>query len=298
MAEHMMENDFLKVTVSDHGAELVSVLDKETGRERIWGADPKIWNRHAPLLFPFVGKVNQGTYRYNGTSYEMRTQHGFARDMEFTCVKESQRKVIHRLVSTPETEKIYPFAFTLYVTQELDEQNPRMLKISWEIFNEGQEKMYYAIGGHPGFAVPEGPEGKREDYLLEFPGQTEAEYILIDPHNGLAVPNNRYLLQTKQGFVRIDRHMFDRDALIFENCQLKEVRIVRGDRSLYVTLRCEQFPYVGIWSKPRGNFVCLEPWIGRTDNLGFEGELRDKEGEAVLDAGENAVYSYTIEFHK
>lgn len=58
MAEHVMENEFLRVTVSDHGAELVSVWDKERKTERIWQADPAVWNRHAPVLFPFVGKVN------------------------------------------------------------------------------------------------------------------------------------------------------------------------------------------------------------------------------------------------
>ena len=49
MAEHVMENDFLRVTVSDHGAELISVWDKERGQERIWQADPAVWNRHAPV---------------------------------------------------------------------------------------------------------------------------------------------------------------------------------------------------------------------------------------------------------
>ena len=38
MAEHVMENGFLRVTVSDHGAELVSVWDKERKTERIWQA--------------------------------------------------------------------------------------------------------------------------------------------------------------------------------------------------------------------------------------------------------------------
>ena len=127
MAEHVMENGFLRVTVSDHGAELVSVWDKERKTERIWQADPAVWNRHAPVLFPFVGKVNGGVYRYRGKSYEMKTQHGFARDMEFTCVSERKDKLIHRLTSTEETLGKYPFAFTLYITHRFSEENPREL---------------------------------------------------------------------------------------------------------------------------------------------------------------------------
>ena len=82
---HVIENEFLKVAVSPHGAELCSIFDKEKQHEVVWQADPAYWNRHAPVLFPFVGKVNEGLYRYKGKSYPMG-QHGFARDMEFTLV--------------------------------------------------------------------------------------------------------------------------------------------------------------------------------------------------------------------
>ena len=51
-----MENEKLRVQISDHGAELCSIYDKETDREAVWIGDPAFWNRHAPVLFPFVGK--------------------------------------------------------------------------------------------------------------------------------------------------------------------------------------------------------------------------------------------------
>ena len=54
--KRIIENDFLKVTIDDHGAELVSIYDKEKDREVIWQGDPKFWGRHAPVLFPNVGK--------------------------------------------------------------------------------------------------------------------------------------------------------------------------------------------------------------------------------------------------
>ena len=41
-------------------------------------------------------------------------------------------------------------------------------------------------------------------------------------------------------------------------------------------------------------FVCLEPWIGRCDNVGFDGELKDKYGEQHLKAGETFQAGYTI----
>ena len=57
MGMHILENEYLKVMVADAGAELSSVYDKETDTERLWDADPAVWNRHAPILFPFVGRV-------------------------------------------------------------------------------------------------------------------------------------------------------------------------------------------------------------------------------------------------
>lgn len=63
MSTHILENEYLRVTVADRGAELISVWDKERQEERIWTGEPEVWNRHAPLLFPFVGKVIEGKYR-------------------------------------------------------------------------------------------------------------------------------------------------------------------------------------------------------------------------------------------
>lgn len=187
---HTIENDYLKVTVSDHGAELTSVYDKAQDFERIWCADPAVWNRHAPVLFPFVGKVKDGAYRYNGNTYTMKTQHGFARDAEFTCIAETTDSITHKLVYSDETLEIYPFEFELLIT-----------------------------------------------------------------------------------------HRFD------------------ADKKPFVTLTCTDFPYVGIWSKPDGPYVCLEPWLGRTDNMDFTGDLAEKPGEQKLIANAEAVHTYTIEFH-
>ena len=133
MAEHVMENEFSESDrVGSRRGAGQRVGQRSGGQERIWQADPAVWNRHAPVLFPFVGKVNGGVYRYRGKGYEMKTQHGFARDMEFTCVSEREDKLIHRLTSTEETLGKYPFAFTLYITHRFSEENPRELLVSWE----------------------------------------------------------------------------------------------------------------------------------------------------------------------
>ena len=78
LMNRVLENNNLKVTISDSGAELISVWDKSRNAERIWRGDSAVWGRHAPILFPFVGKVAGGKYSYRGREYKM-TSHGFAR---------------------------------------------------------------------------------------------------------------------------------------------------------------------------------------------------------------------------
>ena len=128
----------------------------------MWNADPAFWNRHAPILFPFVGKVNGGKYRYQGKAYSMG-QHGFARDMEFELSGSSAQEVTFVLKDTPETLEKYPFRFELTVTHRLE---GRTLQVLWQVKNPSEtEPLYFSIGGHPAFLCPPpGLEGvKGED---------------------------------------------------------------------------------------------------------------------------------------
>jgi galactose mutarotase-like enzyme len=43
---------------------------------------------------------------------------------------------------------------------------------------------------------------------------------------------------------------------------------------------------LGIWQKPGAHYLCIEPWQGIADPVGFEGDLRDKPGVVSLPPGE------------
>lgn len=292
----ILENDFMKVMVSDSGAELSSVYDKENQEERLHDANPDIWNRHAPILFPFVGRVIGNVYRIGDKEYEMKTQHGFARDMEFECISETGTSVTHRLVATEATKKIYPFDFELLVTHTLDAENPRLLHIDWEVRNNGTELMYYSIGGHPAFTLPVKESAEREEYYLEFPGKEELTYISVNPVNGFAAPDKEFPLPMEDGYVKFFDGIYD--TLIFDYKDIATVRIAKPDKTPYVTMNCGECPFLGIWTKTTGNFICLEPWVGRTDNDGFAGTLEEKVGMEKLEAGTAKTISHTVEFHK
>ena len=102
-----LKNEQLSVVVSEKGAELQSIKDAH-GKEYLWQADPKYWNRHSPILFPIVCSVNDETYRVDGKEYHL-PRHGFARDATFKLIAQSQRKVTFVLESSEATKKVYPY---------------------------------------------------------------------------------------------------------------------------------------------------------------------------------------------
>lgn len=66
--------------------------------EYMWKGDPAFWGRTSPVLFPFVGGVNQKKYRVDGKEYAMN-QHGFARDMEFSLISQAEEEIWFELHS-------------------------------------------------------------------------------------------------------------------------------------------------------------------------------------------------------
>ena len=287
MSIHILENEHLRATVADAGAELISVYDKERQAERIWTGDAAVWNRHAPILFPFVGKVMDGKYRIGGSEYTMKTQHGFARDMDFTCVEETAASTAHALTASDTTRAIYPYAFKLTVRHRLE---GRQLRVEWTVENSGDTRMYFSIGGHPGFLLPDGI--RKEDCFILFPGADMLSYISVNKA-GYA------LTEKKELSLRDSRARYQEDipdTWIFENHQVRQAGIATPDGQAYVLLNCEQFPMLAVWANPKGPFICLEPWFGRTDDAGFSGSIDRKQGIQILEPSEKKEITYTIQF--
>ena len=288
MANHMMENEYLRVTVADAGAELISVWDKALNQERIWTGEPSVWNRHAPILFPFVGKVKDGKYRIGEAEYAMKTQHGFARDKVFTCVEAADASVTHILTATDDTRAVYPFEFRLTVCHRLE---GKQLHIGWTIENLGENSMYFAIGGHPGFMMPAGES--KESCLIAFPGKDALTYLSANAA-GYILPD-RKTLTPRDGLAAWQADI--PDTWIFEDHQVQTVGIARPDGIPFVTMHCEAFPMLAVWANPQGPFICLEPWVGRADDEGFTGTVDQKKDMQCLSAGAKQEIAYSIEFH-
>ncbi|MBN2926707.1 MAG: aldose 1-epimerase family protein [Eubacterium sp.] len=291
MATCTIKNERLSVTIAAHGAELSSIYDKANDRELVWQADPAFWNRHAPVLFPNVGKYYGGHFTYNGTDYPMG-QHGFARDTEFEQAASGENFVTYRLCADEESKKVYPFDFVLEITHRL---NGNRLTVEWNVKNTDNKEMYFTIGGHPAFNVNVLPDTDFEDYSLVFKEGTEKlSYVLLDAESGTAIGDKVYELELTDSKYALKKDMFDKDALVFDGGQIEWAALALPDGKPYIALESIGFPNFGIWSKPGAPYVCLEPWCGRCDNKGFEGEISEKPGIIALKAGETFKKSYDI----
>ena len=144
-----LKNTALTLNISPHGAELTSIRDS-FGREFLWQADPAFWKRHSPVLFPIVGSLWDKHFRVNGREYEMG-QHGFARDMDFRLVSESDDEMWFELNSSPETLVKYPYKFTLRIGYRLEANK---IHVMWEVSGDDSQTMWFQIGAHPAFYLP------------------------------------------------------------------------------------------------------------------------------------------------
>lgn len=288
----IIENENLRAAVSTHGAELVSVVNKATGEEMLWTADPAVWDRHAPLLFPYCGKLKDGRFSHRGTVYE-GGQHGFARDMEHTVEAKAPASVTLALEANALTMARFPFAFKLATRYTL---RGDVVVCEVRVYNDGDEEMPFGLGFHPGFVCPFDAQHKTEDYVLRFSEPETPEVIETGEGDGL-VTGRRSVYFRGESEIALTDHLFDRDSICFSGLRSGCVSIVEKDTGRAVHVDIAGFPYVLIWSKKGPmRFVCIEPWLSLPDARDASGEWADKPAAAVLAPGETFKTALRMRF--
>lgn len=289
--QHILENDQLTVTLAAHGAEVQSVRRKETGQEYIWTANPAVWARHAPVLFPIVGKLKDDQYHLEEDPYRM-TQHGFARDKDFKVVERAEHQITLGLTADPETTAQYPFNFTLDAGYALVGNR---LEITYRVINHDRVPMPFSIGAHPGFLCPAQVNGQAETYSLVFAQEETLERHLLQ--GGLRTGETRPVL-TNSKQLMLDRDLFEDDALVFAGVASDSVSIVpQSTGQPMVSVGFSGFPYLGIWQKVGADFYCIEPWYGVADTVDTDGAFTRKEGIQMLAPEGTFEAAYEITFY-
>ena len=276
-----IKNEFIKAKINSFGAELNSLQKVENKFEYIWQADKNYWARHSPVLFPIVGRLKEDTYFYKDKKYSL-SQHGFARDKEFELLKKENDFIEFSLKNDEKTLEIYPFLFELNISYKLE--NTKLI-ISYKIRNKSEDKMYFSIGAHPAFNISKGD-------FLEFENVEKTKrYFLND--KGLIYKNED--LNLLENRLVLDENIFKKDALVFNDSNIKSVVLKDANSSKILKVEFEDFPYLGIWSKPNlAPFVCIEPWFGVADEEGFNQNIEEKRGIQVLEKNEEFKCSFSI----
>lgn len=288
MIKYSISNEKYKLTVSNHGAEITSLL--KDGRELMWQADPAFWGRTSPVLFPLVGNYWEKKSRYAGKTYEMG-QHGFARDMEFELISQTADELIFELKSDESTHVKYPFDFVLHLGYKLGNDG---VEVIWEVINPTDGDIFFSIGGHPAFNCD--LSGDKLLFLNKgnkVPGNLKSNIISLDGSGCLSDKTKELALN--DGELTLNPELFDEDALIIEDGQADTVALISAEGKEILSVSFDA-PLFGVWSPAGKNapFVCIEPWYGRCDRAGFTGDLSQREYGNSLGGGEKFRVSYTI----
>lgn len=297
-----LSNNRISIAVKEHGAELSSL--RMGDREYLWQANEAFWKRHSPVLFPIVGSVWNGEYRIGDHAYQLG-QHGFARDMDFALVSQTDTELFFALESSDETLAKYPYPFRLEIGYRLRDNH---LDVIWRVINPSEEEMFFQIGAHPAFYWP-GEKGADDqkvenDGLLAYfrlmKGGMPAESPLLKSvitEKG-CVGNKGTTVVDEDGFLPLSFDTFRDDALIFEASQIDRVELLTADRKPYLDVDFSA-PLVGLWTPPAKHapFVCIEPWYGRCDRVGYAGDYRTKDHIQRLAPAGRFESVYTITLH-
>jgi galactose mutarotase-like enzyme len=285
METFTIRSDRISATIKSGGAELCS-LKTADGLELLWQAGQQ-WPRHAPLLFPIVGRLRNDQLHHRGKAYPM-TQHGFARDHRFICLQHELAFCQFVLYDDAETLSRYPFPFRLEITYTAKGAD---LEVGLQITNTSDENMPASIGAHPAFNWPLLPELAKEDYRLTF-SDNEIEPVRRLKDGLMRAKPEPTPIQGKT--LALSERLFDDDAIILDQLASRSVRYAAG-RGPSIEMAWDGFFELGIWSKPGGApFLCIEPWHGYASPAEFDGEFVEKPGLMHIAPAETRSLRYRI----
>ena len=285
-----IQNDHFVVSVNKIGAELSSFLSVHSNTEFIWKADASVWGSSAPVLFPIVGALKDGFFLYGDQKYFI-PKHGFIRNNKNLKIEEHLNDSLTlSFQNSLETEKIFPFEFRFEITFRLINSK---LEISHKVTNLSNEKsLYFSLGGHPAFNCPFFEGEEYEDYYIEFQENENSNRWNVLGDGTIESISKPFL--NNSSTINLSHSLFLKDALIFKDLKSKKINLKSHKHSTVVEVSFDDFHYLGIWSKPEGDFVCIEPWLGISDSCQTNHLIEDKEGVICLPQSECFISKYFI----
>ncbi len=269
--------------INTMGAELCSL--KKNGKEYLWQAG-QAWNRHAPILFPFICSPKDNSYLAGGKPYKMKGNHGFARDMEFQVTEIGDDYAVLFLEDNIESKAQYPYRFKLFVKYYFEDGK---LITRFRVINPSSKTIYFYLGGHPAFNCPLDDGLEFNDYYVEY----EKNETIVQ-----TIPGGARTLLSDENKLYMTRELFDFDVVMKDKPNSKAVTLKSNKGESAVTVFYPESDCIAVWS-PTGNndasFVCLEPWTSVPVYCDDENESIEEKAHAIsLQPGEYFRYRYEI----
>lgn len=282
-----ISNEKINAVIDSFGAELHSL--KLGSTEYLWQAEPTVWKRHAPVLFPFICNTDSKKYYYNGNEFSL-SNHGFARDSEFELVSSTDTEAEFVLKTTDATKAIYPFDFNLFVKYAVSDNK---LAVTYIVKNTDDKDIFFFIGGHPAFRVPLNSDEGFDDYYVEY----EANEKLVQEFNGKST-----VILDNTNTVQLNHELFANDVFMKDAPNSSWVAIANksGRR---VKLNYDKNGCIAVWSSyfadkeltEKAEFVCLEPWSSVPVYCDKEEDITKMPHAIKLAPANEYVFTYSIE---
>jgi galactose mutarotase-like enzyme len=259
------------------------------GVDLIWAKDPMVWDQTAPVLFPVVGWTRDGCVRVEGRSYPLAL-HGFAWKRRFEIAERRDDFLRLALTDDAETRALYPFAFRFEVEFRL---LPGALENALVVTNTDERPLPYACGLHPAFRWP--LPGPPAPHAIVFEAEERAEVPVIAPGGLISRETKATPLSGRR--LPLAPELFARDALCFFNINSRRLAF-ENDAGARLTVALDDFPHIGFWTLPPAPYLCVEPWTGHGDPVGFDGDLYDKPSIRILAPRASARHAATFAFER
>ena len=277
---YVLKNESLTVTISDAGAEILSIIN-EAGTEVIHQGC-KVYPNHCPICFPTIGIFPDGIYSHNGKDYKINI-HGFANSSVFEANQISDTEISFKMSSTEETLKVYPFHFDLFVNYSLKGKD---IITEYVIKNTGDDVMYYSVGSHTGYKLDKGLKG----YRVQFQEPEDSLGVKLLP--------NTYNLTAgeliKKGVLQLDDSLFQKGCFTLTTLSSDYLILEDNDGEKIAKLDFSEFKYVTFWSVPGNTYVCIEPWSCESAHYTDSNILDKQKDFTVLQAGGTKTHSHTF----
>ena len=284
-----IRSEYLSADIDSLGAQLVALRDP-AGRDLQWSGDPAVWKGKAPILFPIVGAVADNRYRVDDATYAL-PRHGFARDRLFSLVEATSSSALFRLGWDEQSLAVYPFRFELDLRFSLEGAT---LAVQASVKNlEADASLPASFGFHPALRWPLPYGEKRAEHVILFEAEEPAPIRRLNAH-GLLLPET-FATPVDGKTLRLRDDLFQADAIIFDRLTSRSLRYGAA-AGPQIEIQFPDTPYLGIWSKPGADFVCIEPWHGIADPQNFTGDFRAKPGVFLVPPGQtkNCLMSISL----